>query len=82
MHFLKRLIYKKDGTPTFVGKPVNKIIKPKKRSYKTHCLLKFNGEPIRKFDTNVTAYSSAQAEKKVKEGLSISVVKTYKTKKR
>jgi len=80
MGLLKWLTHKKNGTPNLVGNPIRKVIGPKKKTYKTHCLLMFNGEPIRKFDTNVRAYSSSTAEQKVKEGLSISVVKTYKTK--
>lgn len=81
MGLIKRLFYKKDGTPTLAGKPLHKVIGPKRRMYKTHCLLKYNDEPIRKFETKVLAYSSQQAERKMKAGLSISIVKTYKMKK-
>jgi hypothetical protein len=82
MGLLKRLLYKKNGTPTLVGKPVNRVIRPKRKEYVGYCLLKFDGEPIRKFETKTLAYSSKQADKKMTQGLSVHVVKVVKKKRR
>jgi len=82
MGILKRLLYKKNGTPKLIGKPVHIILKPKRKEYTGQCLLKFNGEPIRKFETKTLAYSTKQANEKMSEGLSVHVVKVYKSKHR
>lgn len=65
-----------------IGKPVHKIIKPQRKEYVGECLLKFNGEPLRKFQTKALAYNRKQAKEKMSDGLSVHVVKTYKAKRK
>lgn len=82
MGLFDKILRKKDGVPTLVGKQVLKVTAPRRKRYVAACIIKYDGQPLRKFDVNIKDFSQQKAKSKVEKRLEITVVRVYEEKRK
>lgn len=68
------------GITPLIGKVRSRIIGPKMSNYKASCLLKYNGNTTKTFDSTIKAYSRAQAVELIEKGYKVEVESVHQVK--